>query len=507
MHAPLNIFTPTEYAEIKKLCSMRDYRFSKLFYNQPFFNVVSPLFDSIQLDGSMSLFVGKATDKSPEATATAILALHRINVLPKSILIKVQDYLINSNFEVVRLKAISNKEIKYEDISIENCAWSALEGRNVWSTSQILWTLIGTGYDGNYMFILDGSTEWLLGQQYKDGGWSFSAYKDNNSNVYITALALNALRLSKERTGVSSQMQRKIQTAIVKGIKYIIDNRLPNKKYWGDPIETKGSEEIEPTTTAIAIWALKYCISSSEEINNIIKDGIIALKQDIADKQLWHNKVTVDQFVPDTENNKTGHGFSLSIPMILLRLGVDPNDEVVLKVMNLALNAKLSNGWEFYSTVSKDKTITGFNNPLTNYVGVGQAMTFTTGLVLWMVEEWHRALLTESVSSKFKNRTFEISLAKKKLFLSVSKKQLGLLLLASGTISICLYLFLLSYIFKTPISDVVSGLNLNDFSDTLDGVVKLLFVPVIIILLGFNFYRYGSFSFRILRDGWRRIFY
>lgn len=494
---------------LRKLCNNRDYRYGTDFYGKSFLSIVRPLIDSIQKDGSMSLFVGKMGDKSPEAAATAILALYRIKVLPKSTLEKCQQHLIESNADYARISTqFSDSVYTVADVDQERAAWSAIEGRNVWSTSQILWTLIGTKYNGKHLPLLEVSMIWLRKQQYANGGWSFVAHNDNASNCYTTSLAIYTLKLASAEKWCSVIDRELNQSAINKGCRYLISQRIEKKGYWAGPKEVGFDNTIEPTTTATAIWALKFCAPDTEDIRDIIEQGISSLRKDIDDKLIWDNKITVDQYVPDTGLNKTGHGFSLSLPLILLRLGVEPRDEIILKGINLALNSKFTGGWEFHSTTVKEKSITGFNNPLTNYVGSGRPMTFTTGLVLWMIEEWHRCTVSDDIKNLKSQGHIDLKFTNAKGTRRITSNLFKSLVIMLAITIILLYYIAVSFVFNTPLQDIVSGMNLNNFSDTLDGVVKiLLFIPVFIVLLALNLIKYNEISFKIIKRGFERVFY
>src|ERR1700694_1669992 len=136
-------------AYLRRSCDLRDLHYTTKFYGQPFFQVVRPLIETIGVDGGISCFIGDTQKPLPEAAATCLLALSRLKLLDEDSVKHVQEYLCSTNAEIARLLTISDT-FDGSALNVANCAWSNGQGKNVWSTSQIVWTLIATRYSGIY---------------------------------------------------------------------------------------------------------------------------------------------------------------------------------------------------------------------------------------------------------------------------------------------------------------------------------------------------------------------
>lgn len=429
------------------------------------------------------------------------MALFRLKLVDRQTVDFIQDYLFKTNLEVVRLDTENDKN--YDKVKADRCAWSNIDGENVWSTSQVLWTLLATGYNAIYEPVVLGAIDWLVNQQYKNGGWAFLASKENNPNVYITSMALYALQLSLNKK-LSDQKHRIITDSILKGCKFLLETRVPDKPYWN--YDNKNGSEIEPTTTAMAIWALKFCAPEQYDVEDVIEQGIEALRKDLDKKHIWDNHITVDGYCPSTKQQKVLQGYTPSIALILLRLGVDPLDPMILKSLNLIINSRTANGWDFYSTSSQPKTATGYINPKVHYVGSGETMTFITALAVWTVEEWHKSLCKSNIFTQMDNGNIQLSLTKQTESRLVERPHLILLLVFAGTSIISLYFLLLYMLFQQSLPTLFSNLSITDISSLFDSVLKLLFVPITVCLLFVNFYLHGKLSFGVIKELWSKYF-
>ena len=492
-----------DYEEIEFLCSIRDNKYTTRFYGQPLYDIVKPIIDSILPSGGIPCFVNEGKNPSPESTATCLLALSRLKLIDHQTVSFIQEYLFSTNSEVARLNEKGAKD--YSDIKPDCCAWSEVDGKNVWSTSQVLWALLATGYNKKYQPVILGAIEWLISQQYTNGGWAFLSVKENIPNIYISCMALYALKLSLHEKW-SDQTQRLINDSLLKGCQFIIESKVPKKPYWNCLQEVNNNVEIEPTTTAMAIWALKFCAPKQYDVEDIVIQGIKALRKDQEKKNVWDNKITVDGYSPETKQQKVLQGYTPSIAFILLRLGVDPLDQLVLKSLNVIINSRCAEGWDFYSTSTQPKTATGYLNPKVHYVGSGETMTFTTALSLWTVEEWHKRLCDKNIAEQMNNGNVRLSFTSARKKRSVQRWHLILLLSLAGLSIISLYFLLLYLVFQQSLSTLLANLNIADISVLFDSIVKLLFLPVTICTLLVNFYIHGKFSLNIIKDFWSKYF-
>jgi uncharacterized protein len=386
--------TSSSLNNIASLCRLRDKRFSTTFYGQPYFEVIKPLLDSILPDGGIPCFVGEGKNPLPESTASCLLALHRCGLLDNMAISLIREYLFSENAEVRRLNLLERKEdLLSDNVDIGNCAWSYKDGKSVWSTSQVLWALLATGYEVSYRPIIVGAINWLLSQQYPNGGWSLVRCVENVPNVFVTSMTMYVLQLSVKNVEWPDVKKRKISHAISKGCDYLKRSRAPGQSYWSYNPQNASDDSIEPTSTAMALWGLRHCCTREDGLEAIIKDGLESLRNDLSEKFVWDNKVIVDGIISEKEQKKTLSGFTLSIPIILLQLGSHPSDPMILKPVHLLRDIRTSNGWEFYSTTAQPRSADGYHDPKTHYVGSGSPMTFTTALALWAIEEWHRRTL------------------------------------------------------------------------------------------------------------------
>ncbi len=496
--------TNVDLADIKHLCRLRDERYTTTFYGEPFFKIISPIIDSILQNGGIPCFIGEGANPLPESTATCLLALYRLRIINEQTVQQIQNYLLGTNTELARILSSYHDSFDPNVISIEDCAWNVSEGRNVWSTSQVLWALIATRYDGIYKPILLASVRWLLKQQYPEGGWAFVAERKNKPNVFVTSLTLYTLKLSLRLPEWKEVERREIQEAIVKGCDYLIKSRSPGRSYWTSDLSSNDTS-IEPTSTAMALWALHHCSPKQPGIRDIITDGVMALKRDLGKKDVWDSQIIVDGYISETGKQKTLYGFTPSLPLILLQLGVSPTDEAIIKPINLLLKIKRTTGWEFFSTKKQPKSASGYYDPRVHYVGSGDTMTFTTALAIWTIEEWHKQLLRHSVGAQIGN--IQSKLTETRQFVKVRRSQLALILVICGISVISMYFIILGSIFDQPISKIISELTIRDISDALDSLVKLLFFPLAFCLLLIHFFFYGDISLEPIKSLWRRIFW
>jgi len=487
-----------DFEKIKELAFARDSKYSKKFFNTDYFSIIESLISSVLPDGSMTCFIGEKEEPLPESTASTLLFLYRNNLIDSITKERIQNYLMSTNSEVASSDKIKSKS----EIDINNCAWSSIEGNNVWSSSQILWTLIATKYNGKYSDYIISSIKWLLNQQFADGGWAFSNHRDNIQNTYITSTAIYTLKLSLKYSNWTSNESSNILNSIEKGCDFILKSKNKKKDFWG--FEQEG---YEPTTTAMAIWALHHCHSNVDSIKSIINNSITILKNDIKNKIVWDNKVMVNGISSDTKVRKVLQGYTPSIALILLQLGVSPFDEAIISPLNLLLNTKSAKGWDFYSTEEQTKAATGFLKPNVYYVGSGQPMTFTTALALWTIDLWHKKIIEYNIKIQKDLDQLKISHSKKSIHKPVNKNHLLLLLSLVGVICIATYFWGLNAFFNQSIIETIKTLNIKEFSDFIESIAKLSFIPLIIIISLVNFYHYGKFSFKILKKLWNKLFW
>lgn len=490
---------------IQEKCRLRDHLYSKDFYNDvSLFTVLEPLLDCILKGGGVPKGTIDRDQPLPETTATCLLALYRMKFIDNDTLKSMQSYLLSTNIEIFSL--MQSKQIVSGSYTPnwQECAWSATEGANVWSTSNALWALLATRYRGTYYPSVLASVLWLARQQEIDGGWSIARSERNSSNVFLTSTVIYVLNIAQNIHNYSTAEKREIRKSIEEGISFLLSKRCNGKDYWAYNPSDPNDKSIEPTTTSTALWALHSCLGKGAE--STVKRGVAYLRQNLRGKPMWDDKVIIHGEIPSNGSIKTLQGYTPAIALTLMQIGVSPTDPMILKTINQLAQDRRSDGWPFGTTSPVNPPMAAHARKRgLYYVGSGEALTFTTALAIWTIEVWHARLLRDRMRPFSRIGMFvglSKPLAKRQGEVSVNRRQLVAIL----TIFVILFLGTYIALWVTLVSNFGSKLApfLEIGIDNLWGIILsiliLLTPPILLILLLNTFVKYGVLSWGIVSD-------
>ena len=490
---------------IREKCALRDRLYSRDFYNgQNFYTVLEPLLASIQIDGGVPKAIGEQGNSLPETTASCLLALYRMKLLDQATIRRMQNYILGTQVEVAQFLKSGFNSGQYSP-NWEQCAWSASDGRNVWSTVNSLWALFATQYDGSFLASVLAATLWLVRQQAYDGGWCLAKSEQNPSNIFLTSNVLYVLTLAKNLGAWSDAERREIQKGIDGGVEHLLRRQYRGKGYWAYNPNDPDDQTIEPTSSAMALWALHHCIGKDSK--SLIKRGVEHLRRSLRGKPIWDDRTIVDGIVPESNSQKTLQGYTPALPLALLQIGVPPTDPMIIKAITFLAKERKTDGWLFGSTSPPIRPQVAYAKRTSlYYVGTGEALTFTTAFALWTIDTWHRRWIKSGILicdiGKPNPRSRKLQYPK---MTRVAQRHLAVFLTLAGAALVFAYFWILSLLFQQTITDVFRSLKFSDVSDILDSIVKILIVPAGIYTLLANFYYNGTFSFQILKDFWHRL--
>jgi len=298
--------------------------------------------------------------------STYLLALYKMDLLTKRNCDEIQETLLH-------LRDNTQHPIIKNKYSTDAYAWSVSEGPCVFATAWAIWALLETNYQGHRLGDIKSSSEWLLSQQREDGGFGFDISCE--SRTYYTALALHALRLSRVKLTLAENERGRINRSIKEGIDFILVKREERGEITGWKINTDDSN-FDPTSTLYAIWALHE--EDKTKYQSIIERGLKYLKCDLSSKDIWDITETFSENSEKYGIHKKIVTFTPSFPLVLLRLGVSPFDELCIKPIVWLKNNQTQKGW-----------------PLKHYTS--GAVSFTTALGLWTIYEWEKSIIRGAI--------------------------------------------------------------------------------------------------------------
>lgn len=392
-------FTDTHLQLIQDRCATRDRLYTRRFWETDFYHILEPLLHSFNSDWGVPKQIDILSESLPETTATVGLMLYRLRLINQVILRHIQDYLWSTHYYLSTvLKSKQLYEINTTDIdrmSLDEACWST-EGRNVWTTAICIWTLVASEYNGPLTFLYTSALNWLLLQQNESGSWGFTRDPGNPSSIFLTAITAYTLRLCLQKlSSLSNDQKQKLQKSINDALNFIRRSRNTRTNLWPTHEHVK---ESEPTASTMALWTLHFCGTSAER--EVIDRGVTALRHLLASDDCWHTYEIATGKIPDSGLSMELQGYTPALPLALLQIGVSPDDTMIMRPVEFLRKNKQASGWDF-PIFSR---IPGRYVKSLYYVGTGEALTFTTALVIQMVEVWHKRLLMNSLSRNQRRR-------------------------------------------------------------------------------------------------------
>lgn len=349
---------------IDNLAKIRDFYLSTEFFRDKYKNVVAPLIQAFNPEKGMPLDMESPTDYFTSTTSTALLSLFHTGIRDASLLnefheviFKMRDHSENS---VIKKKA---KEDVY--------AWDVSESASVWATSLATWSLLETQYQGNRKDEVKSALLWLANQRQANGGWGFDI--NCKSRPFFTGLALHALRLGLSCCSLNKQEKHQIANAINNGIQFILSEQKEENKtvYWAT---AEGNTDPDATSTLYALWALFE--HDADKYQDLIEGGLRYIRKDLQGKDIWEFREIVSEIDTKYKTQKIVVTFTPAFPLLLLKLGVSPLDDMCVKPIVWLADNRETKGW-------------GLPNYSQN------SLSFTTAFALWTINQWHKYLLEE----------------------------------------------------------------------------------------------------------------
>jgi hypothetical protein len=149
----------------------------------------------------------------------------------------------------------------------------------------------------------------------------------------------------------------------------------------------------DPTTTLYALWVLHE--NDAAQYQEIINKGLRFIKNDLVGKEIWEMKEIVTETDTKYSSHKIIVSFTPAFPILLLKLGVSPFDEMCMKPILWLKANKTQYGW----------TVPGYS--------LSKGLSFASALALWTINEWHKYVIIEFLKYGLKLPTTIIRLHKR----------------------------------------------------------------------------------------------
>lgn len=349
----------------KSLQKLRDYYFSKKFFEEDFEEIINPLLKSFNDEKGVPLDLEKPTEYYTSTTATTLLSLYHMKLLDEKTLTNFQDV-------IFKLKDNTSNNFSKNKLPEDNCAWDVSETASVWVTSLALWALLETQYSGPRSSEIKDALLWLLEQQRSNSGWGFDISCD--SRIFFTATVVHVMLLAKKTLKFNKTEENKINRAINEGIQFVLNEKNEEEHaFW---TLGENSTESDCTSTLFALWILYEF--DKKQFQPVIDKGISFIREKLQSKEIWDFKVIVSEGKTKYSFHKIIASFTPAFPLILLKLGVKPFDELCLKPITWLKKNRTNYGWELPC--------------YTNH-----ALSFSTALGFWTINEWHKKIIRNSL--------------------------------------------------------------------------------------------------------------
>jgi hypothetical protein len=361
----------------KKLYELRDFYYSSNFFNVSFDKIIKPLINSFIYKRGIPLKLESSSNYYTSTTATTLLSLYHIKAIDEQYINKFHDTLF-------WLKDNTKNSVVKEKNSEDRVAWDVSESASVWATSLSLWALIDTKYKGDRLNEIKDAIIWLANQQKENGGWGFDI--KSPSRIYFSALAIYTIQKSLKNITFSEDKREYLKKIKQVGLQYILEKKIQNENeiYWTTKINQK--EEPDPTTTLYAIMTLYK--ENKNKYKQTINMAINFLRHQLKD-EIWDCKKFIEETDTKYGTQKIIISFTPSFIIPLLRFGIDPYDEIIIKPLFWLRKNRLKNGWSMPG-YSKD------------------TLSFATAYSLWAITLWHKYALNNLIKNVSIIKPFKI---------------------------------------------------------------------------------------------------
>jgi hypothetical protein len=372
--------------QIENLVETRDFYFSTKFFERKFSEIISPLINSFDANDGVSLHLEDPSEHYTSTTTMTLISLHHMNLLDSTLRKQFHDVIFKLRDQT------TNPVVKKKSIE-DAFAWDVSESACIWATAFAIWALLETGYapTTDKKDDIKNAILWLVKQQNTlDGGWGFDI--SCKSRIFFTTVTLHALKLSLSLSIFEPDELANIKRSIGFGIKFITGSCKEEKEiaYWNSVI---GGNDKDPASTLYALWALHE--TDSEKYSYLISKGLRFIRNDLHGKEIWEFKEIVVETNTKYGTQKTIISYPPFFPIIFLKLGVSPFDELCIKPVTWLKNNRVGKGWN----------LPGYSD---------RPLTFTTALALRTINQWHRSVM-KSVLEQTKTDLLTLSKLQKRI--------------------------------------------------------------------------------------------
>lgn len=274
----------------------------------------------------------------------------------------------------------SNPYAVYEKTEEDRHAWDVIEGPSTFSTALACYGALLTR--DTRVEEIGKSIKWLLEQRNDGGIWPI--FKKGDPSNYVTTLySALALRLWS-RAHPKRQVDQEIDIAFQEVRETIENSFIRDGTYYFVP--KYGGGEFCLSNTAASLYLLK--ILGSNEFSEVYEGCKKTIQEIVLEDEDWHTSLLGD--VRRANRIKTMYTYNPAYLLVLIQLGWDVTDPVVLKML-LWIVSDLKNFWirkgVIYPWRSSDSVI----------------QSFVCGLSIQSVFAWVRKFLEANIGDIERN--------------------------------------------------------------------------------------------------------
>ncbi len=259
-------------------------------------------------------------------------------------------------------------------------AWCITETPSVWATSYAIWSLIASGYTDSGGTVIWPAVDWLITQQDEiSGGFAYQKYKDCVPTVYLTCLAIKALRALLNTKVVSQRKPDTIpllQSAIARGLAFV---QKCAREVNGVTVFVRSPDgRIDKSDWISTIWGYTALIQNRFVGAPNPARLFSLLRNELRDESnlqaFWEGNNFINEAHTKYGVQKTYFYFMPSLLIPLIGLGLDPSDPICIALLNKLKQMFWETGW---AAIQYRKT---------------EVCTFSTALGLQTLSSWAGAM-------------------------------------------------------------------------------------------------------------------
>lgn len=305
-----------------------------------------PLLRFITEDGAIPYLLNTNERYRASPLASAISWMEKANLLPISVLTRMQEELLFLRDENVPNDPDFGNTIKKAG---DEDGWSVGEGVSVWSTSCAIEALLDSSGNGvAHAQKFKSSVMWLRAQQNLDKGWAYQKSANCESNIIMTSLALRSLAMAyaednRDAFHFSAAEIDDLERAFRDGFEYLKASlkRRKRKVWW----TFKDEPHCAATTWALlALYWLSKCNSSiSSDAKAFYRQYKKAALSFVVSRipsgvAKWPEEAFVYEGGAKYDKQKNYASFSATLLLQLFKLGLSPFHPKVINQIKWLIN-------------------------------------------------------------------------------------------------------------------------------------------------------------------------